>query len=70
MAIDKSELMNWLESVPDDALVAIDEGGLALVVVDREDSHWIEVGGNPNDSEWDGGPPYDHATATGMYDFD
>jgi hypothetical protein len=35
---------------PDDA-VAIDQGGLTLVVVGREDEAYLEVGGIPLDAD-------------------
>ena len=47
MAIDVNELIRWLRTLPDDADVAIDEGGLTLVEV--EGDAYMEVGGLPND---------------------
>jgi len=43
--ISKQELMQWLETLPDDAEVGIDDGGLTLQVESGEE--WIEVGGMP-----------------------
>lgn len=39
----KSEIINWLNTLPEDASVAIDEGGLTLIEVDGE--AYLEVGG-------------------------
>ena len=41
------DVREWLSTLPDDANVAIDHGGLALVEVDGE--AYIEVGGIPQD---------------------
>ena len=46
MAISKQELLNWVSSIPDENGIAIDDGGLALVVVGNDD-FYIEVGGTP-----------------------
>jgi hypothetical protein len=46
MSVD--ELKDWLNTLPADALVAIDEGGLSLVEVDGEAS--IEIGGVEDES--------------------
>jgi hypothetical protein len=46
MAISKLELLNWVSSIPDKNDIAIDDGGLALVVVGNEDIY-LEVGGIP-----------------------
>lgn len=46
MAISKQELLNWVSSIPDEKAIAIDDGGLALVVVGNEDIY-LEVGGIP-----------------------
>lgn len=50
----KKEIERWLSTLPDDANVAIDEGGLNLVEVDddgNEGEAYIEVGGIPLDDE-------------------
>ncbi len=51
MAATKAELTGWLASVEDEDLVAIDEGGLALVLVGQEDEVYFEIGGVPEDEE-------------------
>jgi hypothetical protein len=48
MAMTKTEVIDWLQSLDDDDLVAIDDGGLALVLVGNEDCY-CEVGGVPLD---------------------
>ena len=46
MAATCGEIMEWLETLNDDDLVAIDDGGLCLCVVDDPDVY-LEVGGIP-----------------------
>ena len=48
MACTRNELIDWLMTLPIDADIAIDEGGLALEVVEDPDVR-LEVGGNPDD---------------------
>jgi hypothetical protein len=51
MAIDANSIIKWLNSLPINTSVGIDEGGLALQVVDHPDVY-LEVGGLPeNDTE-------------------
>ncbi len=51
--ISKQELVEWLAALPDDADVAIDDGGLNLCEVVDVDGHWgegdacIDIGGIP-----------------------
>src|SRR5262245_8971437 len=47
--MSKKTIVDWLRTVPDDADIAIDEGGLTLVVVN--DEGWLEVGGMPDEDE-------------------
>ena len=49
MAMNASELIEWLQSLSPDAAVAIDDGGLTLVEVDGD--AWCEVGGVPEDEK-------------------
>lgn len=57
--MQKKEIMEWLQVLPDDALVAVDDGGLALLVVepgkgghiDAQKSIYLEVGGVPEEEE-------------------
>jgi len=49
MAISVRELREWAKSLPDDADVAVDDGGLVLVEVAGE--AWLEVGGEPEQQE-------------------
>lgn len=42
------EIINWLSTLPMDAEVGIDEGGLALQVVNSPDIY-LELGGLPED---------------------
>jgi len=47
-----SELRQWLEGFTAEQTVSIDEGG--LILQDTEDrSHYIEVGGMPEDDQTD-----------------
>jgi hypothetical protein len=49
------EVQEWLESLIPDDTVAIDDGGLTLAVVGREDEAYLEVGGIPRDNDrWEG----------------
>lgn len=76
MALEVELIKEWLNALPNGARVGIDDGGLQLQTIDGQ--NWLEVGGLPTDEEeddyeeplrnWDGPPPYDAATATGMYD--
>lgn len=51
MAILASELKQWAATLADDDAVAIDEGGMLLVV--QSCDAYIEVGGIPEDEEWE-----------------
>jgi hypothetical protein len=44
--MDKDDIINWLASLPMDATVYIDEGGLTLRCVEDEEAY-LEVGGEP-----------------------
>jgi outer membrane biogenesis lipoprotein LolB len=48
MAMPIKELKEWLEGLPADAEVGVDEGGLCLLVVDDENDRSCEVGGLPD----------------------
>ena len=48
--MEASEVQQWLSNLDPDDLVAIDEGGLTLIVVGRPDQY-IEIGGEPDDDE-------------------
>lgn len=48
MAIQVQELKAWLDNLQDEEVVAIDDGGLILVVVD-DPASFIEIGGIPED---------------------
>jgi hypothetical protein len=51
MAATKAELTDWLASFDDEDQIAIDNGGLALVLVGQENEAYFEIGGIPNDEE-------------------
>jgi hypothetical protein len=51
MAATKAELADWLGSFEDEDLIAVDEGGLALVLVGQENEAYFEIGGIPEDEE-------------------
>lgn len=51
MAVTVEELKEWLSSLAGEDQVAIDDGGLALVLVDHEDEVYFEIGGVPEDEE-------------------
>lgn len=44
MAITVHLLKQWLNTLPEEAEVGVDDGGLALAVVDSEDCYF-EIGG-------------------------
>ena len=46
MAIPKHVLETWLSEINDNSLVAIDDGGINLVVVNDEEIY-LEIGGVP-----------------------
>ncbi len=46
------EVKDWLSVMPDDSCVAVDEGGLTLVMVGNE-GVYLEVGGVPEEDEND-----------------
>ena len=45
MAATKAELADWLGSFEDEDLIAVDEGGLVLVLVSQENEAYFEIGG-------------------------
>ncbi len=47
MAMRAGELKKWLANISDRALVAIDDGGLTVVLVSDPDGNYIGVGGIP-----------------------
>jgi hypothetical protein len=51
MAATKAELTDWLASFEDEDLVALDKGGLALVLIGQEDEVYFEIGGVPENEE-------------------
>lgn len=50
MAITVKELGDWLTTLQDDDLVAIDDGGLVLQSVENPEVY-IEIGGIPEEEE-------------------
>lgn len=52
MAMTNTELKDWLATLPADAHVGVDEGGLTLRVVE-DDQAYLEVGGMPDPEEKD-----------------
>ena len=46
--IDKKRLMEWLETLPEDSGISINDGGMELVC-DLEPTAYLEVGGVPED---------------------
>ena len=52
MATPVNDLIRWLNTLPKDAQVGIDDGGLALEVV-NDPSTYLEIGGIPNPDEDD-----------------
>ena len=54
--ITRKELLEWVESLDPESFVAIDEGGLTLIVIDKNlisAIGWLEVGGTPDDGSDD-----------------
>jgi hypothetical protein len=50
MAITVNELQKWLDALQPNDEVAVDDGGLTIVVVGREEVY-CEIGGVPTDDE-------------------
>jgi hypothetical protein len=52
--IAQPELLRWLKTIPSTSAVAVDDGGLNLVEIDKNgkqtDAYW-EVGGIPTDED-------------------
>ena len=58
MAMHKAEVLGWLMTLPDDARVGIDAGGLSLVGFEEHDTPaelsdlpYLELGGLPEELE-------------------
>ena len=51
MAISVSEIKEWLNTLPADALVGVDDGGLCLRVV-GDHIPYCEIGGLPDEEEF------------------
>lgn len=52
MGMVAKDVKEWLNTVPDDHLIAIDDGGMLLVDVDeKEDDVYLEIGGIPDEEE-------------------
>lgn len=49
MAMWRKDVKNWLNTLDWNANIAIDEGGLALVVVGKETEEYLEIGGIPEE---------------------
>jgi len=52
MAMFVSELKRWLNTLNDDDVIGVDEGGLCLQV-DGDPGIYYEIGGLPDDNETD-----------------
>ena len=50
MAMLKEDLAVWLDTLPSDAVVFIEEGGLTLACL-KDPSRWVEIGGEPEEDE-------------------
>lgn len=46
--LPKKEILKWLKTLPNDAGVFVDEGGLTLKT---KDGAYLEVGGEPEEEE-------------------
>lgn len=53
--ITKSALIDWLDSIPDDSHIAIDDGGLTLIAWTDDVINSYEIGGIPESEEIDTG---------------
>lgn len=53
MAIKHAELLKWVFALPTDCHVAVDDGGLTLVVIEEGSGAYLEVGGIPDYHEQD-----------------
>ena len=46
----KSELLDWLGTIPEDSYIAVDDGGLTLIEISSQNEvtgTWLEIGGVP-----------------------
>lgn len=43
--MSKSEVLDWVQALPDDAEIGIDDGGLTITTPDGQG--WLEIGGIP-----------------------
>lgn len=50
MSITRQALINWLNSLPDNSEVGIDEGGLTIQLI-NDPTVYLEVGGTPTTEE-------------------
>jgi hypothetical protein len=46
--IDKLELVDWLNTLPEDSSIGVDSGGLALLC-DKDSEAYLEIGGMPEE---------------------
>jgi hypothetical protein len=56
MAINKLELVQWLKTLHDTDLIAVDDGGLTLVALDSggmDSGAYLEIGGMPDEQDED-----------------
>lgn len=51
MATKVSELKEWLSAIVDEKTIAVDEGGLTLVV--KGERSYFEIGGIPDEEGWE-----------------
>ncbi|NBT75143.1 hypothetical protein EBZ80_18305 [bacterium] len=54
--ISRAELKSWLNALPENADVYIDDDGLSLACNTQNLDAYIEVGGKPDDEETTDGP--------------
>ena len=47
MAVTKRDLEEWMNTMENDTLIGVDDGGLSLVNCDN--GEWLEIGGVPEE---------------------
>ena len=52
MGMIAKDVKEWLQTIPDDHVIAIDDGGMLLVDIDeKDDDVYLEIGGIPEEEQ-------------------
>lgn len=57
MAMSKQDILNWINTIPDNSEIGIDEGGLTLQVI-NDPEVYLEVGGIPEEDTYSEDNPH------------